>query len=119
MDVGRPSTKRRRNDTIAEFGACSHHVGNAMKHGFIPIRLEDYVERYLRANSGGDRADLIERLEYAIASFRNDERCRCGAPIWIIGSAEAGLACFTCITGEATPDNDYEIDVSDPTHDAS
>jgi hypothetical protein len=26
-----------------------------------------------------------------------------------IGSAEAGAACFTCITGEAWPDSDSEI----------
>ena len=26
------------------------------------------------------------------------------------GSAFAGNACFTCITGEAYPDGDYEID---------
>ena len=38
------------------------------------------------------------------------EHCECGEPIWVIGSAVAGHACFTCITGEATPSGDYEID---------
>lgn len=30
----------------------------------------------------------------------------------MIGSAETGLACFTCITGEADPADDYEIDAA-------
>lgn len=86
--------------------------GANMKVGFTPIRLNDYVELHLRANPDVKRADVIARLEYAIDASRRDVRCQCGAPIWIIGSAEAGLACFTCITGEAVPDSDYEIAVS-------
>jgi hypothetical protein len=77
--------------------------------GFIPIGLDRYVELHLRANPGTDRAELIEQLEYAIDAYRRGIRCQCGAPIWIIGSAQTGLACFTCITLEAAPDNDYEI----------
>jgi len=80
-------------------------------------RLEKYVELHLRANPGAERAEVVSRLEYAIDAYRRDIRCECGAQIWIIGSAEAGLACFTCITGEATPDNDYEIAVS--SHDSA
>ena len=87
-----------------------------MKTGFIPIRLEDYVEKHLRSNPDVERADLIERLEYAVAAYKRGVRCECGAPIWIIGSAEVGLSCFTCITGEATPDDDYEIDVTGTPH---
>lgn len=83
-----------------------------MKVGFTPIRLKDYVELHLRANPDVERADVIARLEYAIDAYQRDIRCQCGAPIWIIGSVEAGLACFTCITGEAEPDSDYEIAVS-------
>jgi len=83
-----------------------------MKPGFTPIRLEDYVELHLRANPDAKRAELIARLEDAIDAYQKDIRCQCGARIWIIGSAEAGLACFTCITGEAVPDSDYEIAVS-------
>src|SRR5205807_10305755 len=67
-----------------------------MKTGFTPIRLEDYVELHLRANPETKRAEVIARLEYAIDAYQRDIRCHCGAPIWIIGSAEAGLACFTC-----------------------
>jgi hypothetical protein len=29
--------------------------------------------------------------------------------MWIVGLAQAGLACFTCITLESAPDDDYEI----------
>lgn len=82
-----------------------------MKAGFTPIRLQDYVELYLRANPGTNRGELIARLESAFDAYRKDIRCVCGAPIWIIGSAEAGLACFTCITQQAAPDSDYEITV--------
>jgi hypothetical protein len=85
-----------------------------MRTGFIPIGLNEYVDLHLRANAGVERADLVERLQNAIASAERGERCRCGRPIWIIGSAEAGLSCFTCITGEAQPDQDYEIDITKP-----
>ena len=85
--------------------------------GFTPIRLDDYVELHLRTNPGTDRAELIAQLEYAIDAYRRDVRCQCGAPIWIIGSAQAGLACFTCITQQAAPDSDYEIAVRP--HDAA
>ena len=84
-----------------------------MKNGFIPISLDDYVKLHLRSNPGVDRADFIERLQYAADASKRGLRCHCGAPIWIIGSAEAGLSCFTCITGEAQPDSDYEIDVTE------
>lgn len=84
-----------------------------MTTGFTPIRLEDYVEMHLRSNPGTDRTDLMGRLHHAIAAFRRGECCRCGQPIWIIGAAEVGLSCFTCITGESEPDQDYEIDLSE------
>lgn len=90
-----------------------------MTTGFTPIRLEDYVALHLRANPGVQRADLVKRLHYAIAASNRGERCRCGEPIWIIGSAETGFSCFTCITGESYPDEDYEIDVTEFTNQSS
>jgi len=48
-------------------------------------------------------------LREALEAFRRDERCQCGERIWVIGSAMTGLMCFACITGEATPEEDYEI----------
>jgi hypothetical protein len=64
---------------------------------------------FLRANTGAGRADLVKRLRHAIdANFRG-VRCQCGESIWIIGSAEVGLSCFTWITGASGTDCDYEI----------
>jgi hypothetical protein len=85
-----------------------------MSNNFVPIRLENYVEQHLRTNPGTDRKDLIRRLQYAIDAHKKGTLCRCGNPLWIIGSAEAGLGCFTCITTEAVPNNDYEIQLDEP-----
>jgi hypothetical protein len=84
-----------------------------MKTGFTPILLHDYVELHLRANPDAERAEVIQQMEYAIGAHRAGARCRCGAPIWIIGSAQAGLGCFACITGQANPAHDYEINVAE------
>ena len=80
-----------------------------MKSRFTAIALDDYIDRHLRTNPAVSREDLKARLEFAIAARRAGNRCSCGAEIWIVGSAEAGLSCFTCITGEAHPSDDYEI----------
>lgn len=82
-----------------------------MESRFTPITLEDYIEQHLRANPEVKSADLRSRLEYAIAAHQSGKRCSCGARIWVIGSAEAGLSCFTCTTGEIQPSDDYEIDI--------
>lgn len=76
---------------------------------FVPIRLEEYVQLHLRRNPGVLAADITSRLQFVLAAHRAGQRCHCGAPIWVVGSAEAGLSCFTCITGEADPSDDYEI----------
>lgn len=80
-----------------------------MKSRFTAIALDDYVDRHLRTNPDVRREDLKARLEFAIAARRSGKRCSCGAEIWIVGSAEAGLSCFTCIAGETNPSDDYEI----------
>jgi hypothetical protein len=67
----------------------------------------------LRANPGAGRADLVKRLRHAIDVYARGVQCQCGESIWIIGSAEVGLSCFTCITGESGPDRDYEIVADD------
>ncbi|NIR46999.1 hypothetical protein GWO43_00760 [candidate division KSB1 bacterium] len=81
-----------------------------MKTGFTPIRLEACVERHLEINPDADKKDFTRHLKNALSAYRKGVRCQCGNPIWVIGSALAGNMCFTCITGEATPDDDYEID---------
>jgi hypothetical protein len=77
---------------------------------FVPISIQDYVRLHLASNSGVDRDDLIARLRSALEAVRAGARCECGERAWVIGSAEVGMSCFTCITGEAMPDDDYEID---------
>ncbi len=77
--------------------------------GFVPIRLDQYVQRHLESNPDVHEADLRRRLRFALDAARRGERCGYGNPIWVIGSAEAGLGCFSCITGEAVPNSDYEI----------
>jgi len=80
------------------------------KTGFTPIGLEDYIQRHLRSNSDTSRKEIESRLRSALADHKAGVKCDCGNPIWVIGSAVMGNACFTCITGEAMPDSDYEID---------
>lgn len=76
---------------------------------FVPIQLEEYVRLHLESNPGARAADVTARLHFALEAFKAGRRCDCGAPIWVIGSAEAGRMCFTCITGEPDPSEDYEI----------
>ena len=83
-----------------------------MKQGFAPISIPRYVEIHLQNNPDVERRDLLARLERARDAHLRGVRCRCGEEIWIIGSAEMGLSCFTCITGDAVPDGDYEIDTT-------
>jgi len=76
---------------------------------FVPIQLGKYVRLHLGSNPGVDAADVTARLQSALEAYKNGRRCRCGAPLWVIGSAETELMCFTCITGESDPSQDYEI----------
>lgn len=79
-------------------------------HGFVPIPFDDYVNLHVQNNPDVDRRAFARRLRDAIDARKAGARCACGALIWAIGSAEVGQACFACITGEARPDADYEID---------
>ncbi len=81
-----------------------------MKHGFIPTSIKKYVNLHLKHNKDQDRKQLTEALDDALSAHKHDVKCACGNPIWVIGSALSGYACFTCITGEADPEDDYEID---------
>ena len=76
---------------------------------FVPIQLEDYVRLHVRSNPGANARDVTAGLQFALKAYKAGRRCHCGAPIWVIGSAEAGLACFSCITGESDSSEDYEI----------
>ena len=81
-----------------------------MKTGFIPISIEDYVKLHLKSNPKDSRKEITNYLEATLKDYKDGVKCACGNPIWVIGSAMAGNFCFTCITGEAYPDDDYEID---------
>jgi hypothetical protein len=85
------------------------NAGWTRKSGFTLISKDAYVDRFLKANPSERRDNVVARLDDAIAAHKEGKRCSCGEQIWIVGSAEAGYGCFTCITGEATPDSDYEI----------
>ena len=85
------------------------------KIGFNLISKDEYADLFLKANPSECRRDVVARLDDAIAAHRDGKRCNCGEQIWIVGSAEAGCGCFTCITGESAPDNAYEIEVSPTT----
>jgi hypothetical protein len=78
--------------------------------GFVPIRMDEFIKLYRKSNPGERRDEFISLLRRSVADARDRVRCHCGAPIWAIGSAVVGNACFTCITGEADPSSDYEID---------
>ncbi len=79
--------------------------------GFIPISLDEYVKLHLKNNPGTSQAEVTDSLEGALRAYKQGARCNCGNPIWVIGSAFSGFdGCFTCITGEAYPEDDYEID---------
>ena len=72
--------------------------------------MEDYIRRHLESNPDTSREEIESGLKSALAAYKAGEKCDCGSPIWVIGSAVMGNACFTCITGEAMPDSDFEID---------
>lgn len=68
----------------------------------------------MKVNPTDNRTEIARRLKWAAEQYMSGQRCNCGEPIWIIGSAVAYLACFACITGSANPDEDYELDITQP-----
>lgn len=78
--------------------------------GFKKISISKYVELHMKRNPSENKADLEKKLKNALEDYKNGVKCSCGNDIWVIGSAAVGNSCFTCITGESEPDNDYEID---------
>jgi len=78
--------------------------------GFIPITIDKYIKMHLENNPTDKEVDLRKQLKSAINAYNNGIKCSCGNDIWVIGSAAVGNSCFTCITGESYPTEDYEID---------
>lgn len=81
-----------------------------MKAGFSSISIDEFVKATLKANPKDKMANLRESVLAALKDYKNGVKCQCGQGIWVVGSSIVGNACFTCITGEAFPDDDYEID---------
>lgn len=78
--------------------------------GFKKISIDNYIELHLKNNPTENKADLERRLLSALKDYKNGVTCSCGNDIWVIGSASVGNSCFTCITGESSPTDDYEIE---------
>ena len=76
---------------------------------FIPISINEYIKKHLKNNPSESESDLRKRINAALTDYKNGVKCACGNDIWVIGSASVGNACFTCITGESMPSDDYEI----------
>jgi hypothetical protein len=80
-----------------------------LRRGFTPISIRKYVKLHTASNPGTNAAELRQRLQCLLEASLAGALCQCGEPIWVIGSAQVGLSCFTCITGEPVPENDYEV----------
>ncbi len=78
--------------------------------GFIPISINAYIKKHLKNNPSENEKNLRKRLNSALADYKKRIKCSCGNDIWVIGSASVGNSCFTCITGESYPTDDYEIE---------
>ena len=80
------------------------------RRGFVPISMKRYIKLHLKNNRGAKREHVEAALKRALDARKKGVLCQCGNSIWVIGAAVAGYRCFTCITGEGEPDDDYEID---------
>lgn len=78
--------------------------------GFKPISIDDYIKVHLKNNPSENEIDLRNRINSALADYKKGIKCACGNDIWVIGSASVGNSCFTCITGERFPKDEYEIE---------
>jgi len=77
---------------------------------FKKISIENYIELHLKQNPTANKTEIKEKLEEALRDYQKEIKCACGNDIWVIGSAFIGNGCFTCITGDRMPEDDYEID---------
>ncbi len=78
--------------------------------GFKKISIKEYIDLHLKHNPTENKANLEQRLKNALRDYQQGIKCSCGNDIWVIGSASVGNGCFSCITGEREPTDDYEID---------
>lgn len=81
---------------------------------FVPISKKKYILLHLKRNLHVQKEDLNRRLSEALFDYKKGVKCYCGNDIWVIGSAEVGNACFTCVTGKGTPSDDFELEEALP-----
>ena len=77
---------------------------------WTPISIDKFVKIHLKKNPNENEKILRVRIEAALEDYKNGVKCQCGKDIWIVGSASAPFACFSCISGKAHPLGDFEID---------
>ena len=83
--------------------------GERLAEASSPISIAKYIPLHMKSNPGEKRATLETALRESLEAAKRGECCDCGEPIWALGSAIAGRGCFTCITGDSGPTDDYEI----------
>ncbi len=79
---------------------------------FVPISINGYIKKHLKNNPSENEEDLRKRLNSTLDDYKNGVKCSCGNDIWVIASASVGNSCFTCITGESYPTDDFEIEAA-------
>ncbi|RYM31487.1 hypothetical protein ERX46_16405 [Brumimicrobium glaciale] len=77
---------------------------------FTPISINEYIALHLINNPSHKEEDLRNNLETSLADYNKNVKCSCGEDIWVIGSASLKNGCYTCLTGEKLPTDNYEID---------
>lgn len=82
--------------------------------GFKSISLNKYISLHLQNNPKENKREVEKQLNRALMDYQNRVKCACGNNIWVIGSAFIGNGCFTCITGEDHPKDDYELESALP-----
>jgi len=77
----------------------------------VKITTEKFAKMYVKNNPGEIFNEIKSNLKTALKRKKAGAICvNCGEPIWAAGSAIVGFnGCFTCITGESDPSEDYEI----------
>ena len=60
--------------------------------------MADYIQKQMDDGCPMLRSEIQTGLMTALKDYHAGVKCACGNPIWVIGSALAGNACFTCIT---------------------
>ena len=76
-----------------------------------PISVSEYVKLYLKDHPSTSSAEVVLKIQHALAAWEAGARCACGEALWVLGSAENGLQCFECRMGkQADPSDHFEFD---------